>query len=76
MTHSVAPMAEAISPDAQSPVTVLMDMRPALDGFYGTPQETRLLFSALAGLPDLRVSGLLCKCPPGRSRVTLRRVWI
>jgi glycosyltransferase involved in cell wall biosynthesis len=34
-------------------------MRPALDGFYGIPQETRLLFSALAALPDLRVSGLL-----------------
>ncbi len=40
-------------------VHVLMDMRPALDGFYGIPQETRLLFSALAALPGLRVSGLL-----------------
>jgi len=59
MTHSVAPLAEAPTPDAQSPVTALMDMRPALDGFYGIPQETRLLFSALAALPDLRVSGLL-----------------
>jgi glycosyltransferase involved in cell wall biosynthesis len=38
---------------------VLLDMRPALDGFYGIPQETRLLFSALAALPGLRVSGLL-----------------
>ena len=34
-------------------------MRPALDGFYGIPQETRLLFSALAGAPGLRISGLL-----------------
>ncbi len=40
-------------------VEVLMDMRPALDGFYGIPQETRLLFGALARLPGLRVSGLL-----------------
>jgi glycosyltransferase involved in cell wall biosynthesis len=59
MTHSVTPLAEALTPDAQSTVTVLMDMRPALDGFYGIPQETRLLFSALAALPGLRVSGLL-----------------
>jgi glycosyltransferase involved in cell wall biosynthesis len=36
-----------------------MDMRPALDGFFGIPQETRLLFSALSSLPRLRVSGLL-----------------
>jgi glycosyltransferase involved in cell wall biosynthesis len=34
-------------------------MRPALDGFYGIPQETRLLFAALAGLPGVRVEGLL-----------------
>ncbi|MDY0331655.1 MAG: glycosyltransferase family 1 protein [Thiomonas sp.] len=40
-------------------LAVLMDMRPALDGFYGIPQETRLLFAALAALPDLRISGLL-----------------
>nr|WP_163098085.1 glycosyltransferase family 1 protein [Acidithiobacillus ferrianus]NDU42848.1 glycosyltransferase [Acidithiobacillus ferrianus] len=38
---------------------VLMEMRPALDGFYGIPQETRLLFGALATLPALELSGLL-----------------
>lgn len=38
---------------------VLMDMRPALDGFYGIPQETRLLFSALAGLGCFEIYGLL-----------------
>lgn len=37
---------------------VLMDMRPALDGYYGIPQETRLLFSALSTLPQVRLSGL------------------
>lgn len=38
---------------------VLMELRPALDGHYGIPQETRLLFSALAGLPEVELSGLL-----------------
>jgi glycosyltransferase involved in cell wall biosynthesis len=36
-----------------------MELRPALDGFFGIPQETRLLFSALAGLSKLELSGLL-----------------
>ena len=34
-------------------------MRPALDGFYGIPQETRLLFAALASVSDFEISGLL-----------------
>ena len=38
---------------------VLVDMRPALDGFSGIPQEMRLLFRGLGQLPDTRVSGLL-----------------
>lgn len=38
---------------------VLMEMRPALDGFYGIPQETRLLFGVLSTLPDVELSGLL-----------------
>ena len=38
---------------------ILLDMRPALDGFYGIPQETRLLFSALVSVPSMRTSGLL-----------------
>jgi glycosyltransferase involved in cell wall biosynthesis len=42
-----------------SPISVLLDMRPALDGFYGIPQETRLLFAALAALLEVRVEGLL-----------------
>ena len=32
---------------------VLMEMRPALDGFYGIPQETRLLYGVLSTLPGL-----------------------
>ncbi|MGC9236753.1 MAG: glycosyltransferase family 4 protein [Thiomonas sp.] len=58
---SATPSARAAgaSLPTSAPIEVLLDMRPALDGFYGIPQETRLLFSALAALPDLRVSGLL-----------------
>lgn len=40
-------------------ISVWMELRPALDGFYGIPQETRLLFSALAGLSSLKLSGFL-----------------
>jgi len=57
------PPAESIS-DApytitRAPISILMEMRPALDGFYGIPQETRLLFSALARLPSIEPTGLL-----------------
>lgn len=38
---------------------VLVDMRPALDGFSGIPQEMRLLFRGLAQMPDTHVNGLL-----------------
>ncbi|WP_312283763.1 glycosyltransferase family 1 protein [Candidatus Igneacidithiobacillus taiwanensis] len=44
---------------ASSKLRVLMEMRPALDGFYGIPQETRLLYGVLSRLPDLELSGLL-----------------
>ncbi|MGD9888333.1 MAG: glycosyltransferase family 4 protein [Halothiobacillaceae bacterium] len=40
-------------------LNIVMEMRPALDGFYGIPQETRLLFSALISQPEFSVSGLL-----------------
>ena len=38
---------------------VLLDMRPALDGHSGIPQETRLLFRGLASLPGIEPEGLL-----------------
>lgn len=44
---------------ATSVLRILLEMRPALDGYYGIPQETRLLFSALSTLPDLSLAGLL-----------------
>lgn len=38
---------------------VLLEMRPALDGHAGIPQEARLLFRGLNTLPGLEVQGLL-----------------
>lgn len=38
---------------------VLVDLRPALGGYAGIPQEARLLFSALRQLPGVEVHGLL-----------------
>ena len=39
--------------------TVLLEMRPALDGFAGIPQETRLLFRGLCMMQSVEVEGLL-----------------
>lgn len=38
---------------------LLVDLRPALDGHSGIPQEARLLFSGLSRLPDVQVQGLI-----------------
>lgn len=38
---------------------VLVELRPALEGHAGIPQETRLLFRGLQGLPEAQVEGLL-----------------
>ncbi len=40
-------------------IKVLIDLRPALDGFAGIPQESRLLFRWLATLNSIDVEGLL-----------------
>ena len=39
--------------------SVLMELRPAFDGFAGIPQETRLVFSALSSTPEVDLTGLL-----------------
>lgn len=44
---------------SEKQLQVLLEMRPALDGFAGIPQETRLLFRAFCGLQSVRVLGLL-----------------
>ncbi|MEO0499787.1 MAG: glycosyltransferase family 1 protein [Pseudomonadota bacterium] len=41
------------------PIRVLLEMRPAFDGFAGIPQEVRLLFRGLSQLPHVRLAGLL-----------------
>jgi len=40
-------------------VKILLEMRPALDGYSGIPQETRLLFRGLAATDGYSVQGLL-----------------
>lgn len=38
---------------------VLLELRPALEGFAGIPQETRLLFLGLRSIPDNDVQGMI-----------------
>lgn len=38
---------------------ILLELRPALDGFAGIPQETRLLFSILKSLDNFEVEGMI-----------------
>src|SRR5215207_4287992 len=38
---------------------VLLDLRPALDGHSGIPQETRLLFRGLASMDGVEVIGMI-----------------
>jgi glycosyltransferase involved in cell wall biosynthesis len=40
-------------------ISVLVEMRPALEGFAGIPQEVRLLFRGLRQLQGVEVEGLL-----------------
>src|SRR5689334_603922 len=40
-------------------LSVLMELRPTLDGFAGIPQETRLIFAALAEMPEIALAGML-----------------
>ena len=44
---------------ASDSLRVLVDLKPALDGYAGIPQETRLLFAHLLGGDQFRVDGLL-----------------
>lgn len=44
---------------AHGKTKVLLELRPALEGFAGIPQETRLLFRGLRMIDDLHVEGML-----------------
>ena len=47
------------SQNAASKTRILFDLKPALDGYAGIPQETRLLFQGLRCLDSLDVAGLI-----------------
>lgn len=42
-----------------APLKVMLEMRPALDGFAGIPQEVRLLFRGLCKINTIQVEGMV-----------------
>ena len=40
-------------------IKILLDLRPALEGFAGIPQETRMLFSILRKMENIQTSGMI-----------------
>jgi glycosyltransferase involved in cell wall biosynthesis len=48
-----------LDPDLPKPLRVLIEMRPALEGHAGIPQETRLLFRGLSMVDNVQVEGLM-----------------
>jgi hypothetical protein len=51
--------ASAAVAGARVPLRVLVEMRPALEGHAGIPQETRLLFRGLSMLEGVHAEGLM-----------------
>lgn len=47
------------SQNKQKRIKVLLEMRPALEGFAGIPQETRLLFRGLCLIQGVEVEGMI-----------------
>jgi glycosyltransferase involved in cell wall biosynthesis len=47
------------SNDAPKPIRVLLEMRPALDGHAGIPQQVRLLFRGLSLIDEFAIAGLV-----------------
>jgi glycosyltransferase involved in cell wall biosynthesis len=45
--------------NTQKKPTVLLEMRPAFDGYAGIPQEVRLLFRGLRMIQSVRVAGMM-----------------
>ena len=43
----------------EKPIRVLLELRPALEGFAGIPQETRLLFRGLCVIDNVELQGML-----------------
>ena len=48
-----------MSTNQDKKISVLLEMRPALEGFAGIPQEVRLLFCGLCKIDSVEVTGLL-----------------
>ena len=42
-----------------APIKILLELRPALEGYAGIPQETRLLFRGMCMLEGVEVEGLI-----------------
>ena len=42
-----------------SKLNVMLEMRPALDGFAGIPQEVRLLFRGLSKIDEINIEGMI-----------------
>lgn len=48
-----------MSKNRDKKISVLLEMRPALEGFAGIPQEVRLLFRGLCKIDSVEVTGML-----------------
>src|SRR5262245_38414155 len=44
---------------SERPLSVLFDLRPAFEGYFGISQETRLTFPLLRALPEIEITGLI-----------------
>ena len=53
--------------------TILLELRPALDGFAGIPQETRLLFRGLRMIDEFNIEGMIQTSSRRLARGTTRR---
>ena len=55
------------------PIRILFELRPALEGYAGIPQETRLLFRGLCTMPEYP----RCRIAPNQrpSAATWRPGW-
>lgn len=59
MTSSASEIVRSGDASNLAPTQILLELRPALEGFAGIPQETRLLFRGLRMIGGLQVSGML-----------------
>ncbi len=50
---------KVMSTNSEKSLRVLMEMRPAMDGFAGIPQEARLLFRGLRMLDGIEAEGMI-----------------